>query len=155
MFEWGARRSDNSKYYEVLGVSNNSSQNELKKAYRKSAIKNHPDKGGDPEKFKELAQAYEVLSDPEKRELYDQYGEDALKERMGGGSGGHNPFDIFESFFGGAFGVYPSSMWVSTEVNLVLLVYVSSPFLGKVQRVELLEDVMDVKVLECVLQQDR
>ncbi|XP_006345526.1 dnaJ protein homolog [Solanum tuberosum] len=103
MFGRGARRSDNSKYYEVLGVSKNSSQDELKKAYRKSAIKNHPDKGGDPEKFKELAQAYEVLSDPEKRELYDQYGEDALKEGMGGG-GGHNPFDIFESFFGGAFG---------------------------------------------------
>lgn len=51
-----------------------------------------------------MGQAYEVLSDPEKKELYDQYGEDALKEGMGGGGGSsfHNPFDLFESFFGGA-----------------------------------------------------
>ena len=48
-----------------------------------------------------MAQAYEVLSDPEKRDIYDQYGEDALKEGMGGGPGGHDPFDIFQSFFGG------------------------------------------------------
>lgn len=51
--------------------------------------------------FKELAQAYEVLSDSQKREIYDQYGEDALKEGMGAGGGMHDPFDIFESFFGG------------------------------------------------------
>lgn len=100
MFGRAPKKSDNTKYYEILGVSKSASQDELKKAYRKAAIKNHPDKGGDPEKFKELSQAYEVLSDPEKRETYDQYGEDALKEGMGGGAS-HNPFDIFESFFGG------------------------------------------------------
>ncbi|KAM0934282.1 putative Heat shock protein DnaJ, cysteine-rich [Dioscorea sansibarensis] len=106
MFGRSSRRSNNTKYYEILGVSQNASQDELKKAYKKAAIKNHPDKGGDPEKFKELAQAYEVLSDPEKRDLYDQYGEDALKEGMGGGGSSHSPFDIFEQFFGGggAFG---------------------------------------------------
>ncbi|RDX58433.1 Chaperone protein dnaJ A6, partial [Mucuna pruriens] len=103
MFGRGPRRSDNSKYYDILGVSKNASEDEIKKAYRKAAMKNHPDKGGDPEKFKELGQAYEVLSDPEKKDKYDQYGEDALKEGMGGGGGSfHNPFDIFESFFGGA-----------------------------------------------------
>ncbi|MCL7034259.1 hypothetical protein MKW94_009590 [Papaver nudicaule] len=105
MFGRAPKKSDNTKYYEVLGVSKNATSDELKKAYKKAAIKNHPDKGGDPEKFKEVAQAYEVLNDPEKRDIYDQYGEDALKEGMGGGGGGgHNPFDIFESFFGGGGG---------------------------------------------------
>uniref|UniRef100_A0A0D6R2S6 J domain-containing protein n=1 Tax=Araucaria cunninghamii TaxID=56994 RepID=A0A0D6R2S6_ARACU len=102
MFGRMQKKSDNTKYYDILGVSKSATSDELKKAYRKAAIKNHPDKGGDPEKFKELAQAYEVLSDPEKREIYDQYGEDALKEGMGGGAASHNPFDIFESFFGGS-----------------------------------------------------
>ncbi|GFQ02583.1 Dnaj protein homolog [Phtheirospermum japonicum] len=103
MFGRAPKKSDNSKYYEVLGVPKTASPDDLKKAYKKAAIKNHPDKGGDPEKFKELAHAYEVLSDPEKREIYDQYGEDALKEGMGGGGGGmHDPFDIFSSFFGGS-----------------------------------------------------
>ncbi|GJN26815.1 hypothetical protein PR202_gb14775 [Eleusine coracana subsp. coracana] len=74
MFGRVPRRSNNTKYYEVLGVSNTANQDELKKAYKKAAIKNHPDKGGDPEKFKELSQAYEVLSDPEKRDIYDQWG---------------------------------------------------------------------------------
>ncbi|RZC68751.1 hypothetical protein C5167_032681 [Papaver somniferum] len=88
MFGRAPKKSDNTKYYEVLGVPKTASPEDLKKAYRKAAIKNHPDKGGDSEKFKELAQAYE-------------YGENALKEGMGGGGGGHDPFDIFSSFFGG------------------------------------------------------
>uniref|UniRef100_A0A0E0K354 J domain-containing protein n=2 Tax=Oryza punctata TaxID=4537 RepID=A0A0E0K354_ORYPU len=101
MFGRMPKKSNNTKYYEVLGVSKTATQDELKKAYRKAAIKNHPDKGGDPEKFKELAQAYEVLNDPEKREIYDQYGEDALKEGMGGGGSSdfHSPFDLFEQIF--------------------------------------------------------
>lgn len=59
----------------------------------------HPDKGGDPEKFKKLNEAYEILSNPEKRDVYDRYGLEGLKE--GGGGSGGNPFDIFETFFGG------------------------------------------------------
>ena len=60
----------------------------------------HPDKGGDPEKFKEMQGAYEVLSDPEKRAIYDQYGEEGLKEGMGGAGADFDPFSSFSSFFG-------------------------------------------------------
>ncbi|GHP03408.1 hypothetical protein PPROV_000216300 [Pycnococcus provasolii] len=95
-----ARRGGSTKFYDLLNVTPTATPEEIKKAYRKAAIKNHPDKGGDPEKFKEISTAYDVLQDAEKREIYDTYGEDALKEGMGGGGGG-NPFDIFESFFGG------------------------------------------------------
>eukprot|EP00898_Chlorokybus_atmophyticus_P009069 jgi/Chlat1/9163/Chrsp97S00710 len=99
-----APKSKDTKFYDVLGVSKDVTPDELKKAYKKLAIKFHPDKGGDPEKFKEISHAYEVLSDPEKREIYDQYGEEALKEGMGGGGGFHNPMDIFDTLFGGGFG---------------------------------------------------
>ncbi|RHY28752.1 hypothetical protein DYB32_005737 [Aphanomyces invadans] len=64
---------DNTTFYETLGVPKNASAADIKKAYRKLALKNHPDKGGDPELFKNITVAYEALSDPEKRELYDQY----------------------------------------------------------------------------------
>lgn len=63
---------DNNKFYEVLGVPKTATAAEIKKAYRKLALKNHPDKGGDPELFKTITVAYEVLSDSEKREVYDQ-----------------------------------------------------------------------------------
>ena len=82
-----------------MGVDKNASPQEIRKAYRKLVIKLHPDKGGDPEKFKEMQNAYEVLSDPKKREIYDKYGEEGLKE---GGGADFDPFDFFGGF--GGFG---------------------------------------------------
>merc|ERR1719253_2173544 len=83
--------ADTNKLYEVLGVSKNESPDAIKKAYRKLAVKNHPDKGGDPEKFKEIQKAFDVLGDERKREIYDQYGEEGLEN---GGGGGGDIFDV-------------------------------------------------------------
>lgn len=106
-------------YYEVLGVSKDASADEIKKAFRKAAVKHHPDKeGGDESKFKEINEAYEVLKDQQKRQRYDQFGHAGVGGN-GGGQPGGNPFegfggqnvhfdfgdgglgDIFGQFFGG------------------------------------------------------
>jgi molecular chaperone DnaJ len=100
-------------YYQVLGVERSAGEEEIKKAYRKLAVKYHPDKNpGDKsaeEKFKELGEAYEALSDPQKRAIYDQYGHAAFDRRAGGFSragGFHDPLDIFREVFGGSGGFF-------------------------------------------------
>ncbi|OGV38692.1 MAG: molecular chaperone DnaJ [Lentisphaerae bacterium GWF2_45_14] len=99
------------EYYELLGVTKSASPEEIKKAYRKLAIKYHPDKNrGDKsaeDKFKEISEAYEVLSDKNKRAQYDQFGPDAFKRSASSGTSGggfHDPFDIFSQVFGNGGG---------------------------------------------------
>jgi len=97
-------------YYEVLGVSRDASEDEIKKAYRKLAMKYHPDKNPNnkeaEEKFKEASEAYEVLSDKEKRQLYDQYGHAGIDQQFGNGGFSWNDFSHFDDIsdlFGGGF----------------------------------------------------
>jgi DnaJ homolog subfamily A member 2 len=83
------------EYYKILNVSEDASENDIKKAYRKLAMKNHPDKGGDAEQFKKINEAYSVLSDNEKRQLYNKHG----KEGLDGNHTNSNASDIFSQFF--------------------------------------------------------
>lgn len=102
--------TDKRDYYEVLGVERNAADEEIKRAYRKLAVKFHPDKNPDDphaeEKFKELGEAYDVLMDPEKRAAYDRFGHAAFAQGGAGFGGGgfHDPFEIFREVFGGGFG---------------------------------------------------
>src|SRR6186997_2127241 len=97
-------------YYEVLGVSREAEAEEIKRSYRKLAVKFHPDKNPDDpsaeERFKELGEAYDVLMDANKRAAYDRFGHAAFAQGTAGPGGGgfHDPFDIFREVFGAGGG---------------------------------------------------
>jgi len=100
-----ARAMTSFKHYDVLGVAKDANVAEIKKAYKKLAMTHHPDKGGDPEKFKEVSAAYDVLSDDAKRSEYNQFGDDGPMMQQGGFGGGFDPSDIFAHMFGQGMGM--------------------------------------------------
>ena len=100
-------------YYEILEVTREATDTEIKKSYRRLAVKYHPDKNPGnaeaEEHFKQISQAYSILSDPQKRQMYDQYGEEAFTHGgAGAGGAGFDPFDLFREAFGGRGGGFGS-----------------------------------------------
>lgn len=98
----GPPPSGDDRLYQLLGVDRNADEASIKQAYKKQAMKHHPDRGGDEAQFKDISKAYEVLSDPQKRQIYDAYGEAGLEGAGAdaGGAQGMNPFDLFSHIFG-------------------------------------------------------
>jgi len=144
----GGKPADTTKFYKVLEIDKNANESEIKKAYRKLAVKHHPDKGGDQEKFKEITQAYEVLSDAEKRSTYDRFGEEGLE----GGGGGGDPGDIFAQMFGGGGGGGGARRRQKTkDVNQPLKATLEQMYNGATKKMAITRKVIDKKkgVVEC------
>ncbi|KAI9140858.1 hypothetical protein BKA69DRAFT_489552 [Paraphysoderma sedebokerense] len=131
-------------YYEILGVPRNANKREIKKAYKKLALQYHPDRNpGNDQKFVELAEAYEVLSNEEKRQVYDRYGREGLKQN-GNQGGFHDPFDIFAQFGGFGFGRqrHEQAEKRGPEVQVTLDVELKDLYLGKTFEVEIAKQII-------------
>lgn len=137
------------KLYDTLGVSPTASESELKAAYRKLALKFHPDKNPDAgDKFKDISHAYEILSNSEKRQIYDNYGEGGLNGE-GGHGGGMNAEDLFAQFFGGGFfggaGGRPRGPRRTEDMNFSLQVTLEELYKGKTAKIAVQRKVICAK----------
>lgn len=130
-----ARKVDNDKYYEILGVPKNAQPSQIKKAYRKKAMTHHPDKGGDKDTFQQIQTAFDVLGDEEKRQIYDEYGEEGLRD--GGGPG--DAHDFFASMFGGA-GMGPRGPRKGENVVHSLRVTLEDLYKGKMSKLAIIRN---------------
>jgi DnaJ family protein A protein 2 len=125
--------ADTTAYYKQLGVEKNASEAEIKKAFRKLAMKNHPDRGGDENLFKEINEAYEVLSDPKKRELYNAGGKDAVEQGSAGRGGGGRE-DMMSQMFGGGGGRGGGGARKGKDMAHALQVSLEDCYNGKVRK---------------------
>lgn len=132
---------DNNGFYELLGVEKDVDDNTLKKTYRKLAMKHHPDRGGDPAKFQEIQQAYDVLSDENKRKVYDRYGKEGIDEGRGDGGGGGGE-DIFSQMFGGGGRRGPSGPPKGEDVMHRLGVTLTDLYKGKTVKLKMTRRVL-------------
>lgn len=130
---------DNTGFYKALELEKNADPGEIKKQYRKMAAKHHPDKGGDPERFKEIQKAYEVLSDPEKRQTYDRFGEEGLEN--GGAQGG--PSDLFDILSGRPRGGGRSGQKKGQNVVHQLSVSLEEIYTGKTRKLRMRREVIE------------
>lgn len=116
-------------FYKILGVARNATPKDIKKAFRRLSVKFHPDKNPDPEakeKYKEISEANEILSDPDKRRVYDRGGEEGLKQmQQQGQGGGFDPFDIF------GFGRQQEGEAQGPDINLKVRVTLNDVYKGK------------------------
>jgi DnaJ-class molecular chaperone len=144
-------------YYKLLGIGRRATAKEIKKAYRQKSLEWHPDKNkqeGASEKFAEIAHAYEVLSDDSKKGIYDQHGEEGLKQqehRGGGGGGGGGGFDdIFSQFFGGNGGRRGQQREQQTaSVEIPVRITMTQLYLGDTIEVEYVRETLCVNWQEC------
>jgi len=142
------RDVDTTKLYETLGVEKDADDKVIKKAYRKLAIKNHPDKGGDEAKFKEISAAYEILSDKETRAKYDKYGLEGVSDDSNGN--GHAHDDLFSMFFGGgANRQRGSGRRKGEDVNHPLKVSLADLYNGKTVKIAINRQIMVGEAKEC------
>jgi DnaJ family protein A protein 2 len=121
--------------YSVLNIDKTASEQDLKKAYKKAALKHHPDRNKDNKqeaevKFKEVSEAYEILNNPQKREIYDKYGYDMLQQ-MNGGGGGEPHHDIFSQMFGGGGGRRREKEEDETDIVAMIDIDLADVFSGK------------------------
>lgn len=143
-------------FYKLLGVSRRATHKEIKKAYRQKSLQYHPDKNkeeGAAEKFAEIARAYEVLTDEEKKEIYDQHGEEGLKQHEQRGGGGGGGFDDIFSHFGFPFGQggrREQREQTTPDVDMPLRLTLKQMYLGETIEVEYVREVLCVNWQECM-----